>query len=216
MTEITNERGLQEFLRQKHAVLFFHAPWCQYAVISKQMIELVESYAKMGHRDVSFFFGEFEGERLALAEALVAAGVPATIAFTGGGSLSFFRHGKHERTMKSVIRRTPRTCFRVFGGYITYDPSAMARPLVHRGFSNGQTGQSSLLTPSLLTTAIFPGKQMRHSRQLDDAALRYRRSCGGQRSAGASRVRGRAVKGRGSVGHHKLGCCLIVRPGALR
>jgi hypothetical protein len=85
MTEITNERDLKEFFGQKHAILFFHAAWSQNAVISKQMIEFVESYAKMGQRDVSFFFGEFEGERLPLAEILVAAGVPATVAFTGDG-----------------------------------------------------------------------------------------------------------------------------------
>ena len=103
MTEITNERSLKEFFRQEHALLFFHARWSQYAVISKQMIEFVESYAKMGQRDVSFFFGEFEGGRLPLAEALVAAGVPATVAFTGNGSLSFFQRGQHIRTMKSVI-----------------------------------------------------------------------------------------------------------------
>ena len=103
MTEITNERGLKEFFGQKHGMLFFHASWSQYSVISKQMIEFVESYAKMGQRDVSFFFGEFEGDRLPLAEALVAAGVPPTVAFTGDGSLSFFQRGQHIRTMKSVI-----------------------------------------------------------------------------------------------------------------
>src|SRR5436190_23949730 len=102
MTEITNEQGLKEFFGQKHAILFFHAPWSQYAVISKQMIEFVESYAKTGQRDVSFFFGEFEGARVPLAEALIAAGVPATVAFTGSGSLSFFRRSQHVRTMTSV------------------------------------------------------------------------------------------------------------------
>src|ERR1043165_2358909 len=101
MTEITNEKGLKDFLGQKHAIVFFHAPWSQYSLISKQMIEFVESYAK-GQRDVSFFFGEFEGERVPLAEALIAAGVPATVAFTGNGSLSFFRRGQHIHTMSSV------------------------------------------------------------------------------------------------------------------
>ena len=104
MTEITNERDLKDFLAQKHAVLFFHAPWSQYAVISKQMIEFVEKYAKLEQRDVSFFFfGDFEEERIPLAEALVAAGVPRTIAFVGNGSLSFFRLGQHLLTMRSVI-----------------------------------------------------------------------------------------------------------------
>lgn len=103
MTEIKNERALTEFFKEKHALLFFHAPWSQYSVISKQMIEFVESYAKKGKRDASFFFGEFEGERVLLAEAVVAAGVPATVAFTGNGSLSFFQHGQHIRTMQSVI-----------------------------------------------------------------------------------------------------------------
>ena len=103
MTEITNEKGLKDFLGQTHAILFFHAPWSQYAVISKQMIEFMESYAKMTQRDVSFFFGEFESERVPVAEALVAVGVPATVAFTGNGSLSFFRRGQHIRTMSSVI-----------------------------------------------------------------------------------------------------------------
>ena len=103
MTEITSEQGLKEFFGQKHAILFFHAPWSQYAVISKQMIEFVESYAKTGQRDLLFYFGEFEEARLPLAEALVASGVPATVAFTGSGSLSFFRRGQHIHTMTSVI-----------------------------------------------------------------------------------------------------------------
>lgn len=103
MTEITNAGELKEFFRQERAAVFFHAPWSRYAVISKQIIEFVESYAKTGERDVSFFFGEFEGERTPFAEALVAAGVPATVAFTGDGSLSFFRRGQHIRTMKSVV-----------------------------------------------------------------------------------------------------------------
>jgi len=103
MTEITSEKGLRDFLGQWHAILFFHASWSQYAVISKQMIEFVESYAKMGQPDVSFFFGEFEGERVPLGEALIAAGVPATVAFTGNGSVSFFRCGSHVHTMQSVV-----------------------------------------------------------------------------------------------------------------
>lgn len=103
MTEITNEKGLKDFLGQQHAILFFHAPWSQYAVISRQMVEFVERYANMGQRDVSFFVGEFEGERVPLGETLVAAGVPATVAFIGNGSLSFFRRGQHNHRMSSVI-----------------------------------------------------------------------------------------------------------------
>jgi len=102
MIEIADGQGLEEFFKQRRAVLFFHAKWSQYAVISKRMVELVESYAT-GKTDAVFFFGHFEEERLPLAEALVAAGVPKDIAFTGGGSLSFFQHGKHLCTMKSVI-----------------------------------------------------------------------------------------------------------------
>lgn len=102
MIEITTEQDLKQFFRQTHAILFFHASWSQYAVISRQMVEFVERYAT-GKRDVSFFFGEFEGKRLPLAETLVAAGVPGDIAFSGNGSLSFFQHGKHLRTMHSVI-----------------------------------------------------------------------------------------------------------------
>jgi hypothetical protein len=67
------------------------------------MIEFVEHHAEMGQRDVSFFLGEFEGERVPLAEAVVAAGVPGSVAFTGNGSLSFFRLGQHILTMRSVI-----------------------------------------------------------------------------------------------------------------
>lgn len=103
MTEITNERDLKGFLRQKYAVPFFHASWSQYAVISKEMLEFVETYASMQQRNVRFFFGEFEGERLPLAEAVVATGVPGTVAFAGNGSLSFFRAGQHLHTMRSVI-----------------------------------------------------------------------------------------------------------------
>ena len=103
MTEIKNEQDLKDFFAQKQAVLFFHAPWSQYAVISKQMMEHVERYAKMAQRDISFFFGDFEEERTPLAEALVAAGVPKTIAFVGSGSLSFFQRGQHLLTMSSVI-----------------------------------------------------------------------------------------------------------------
>ena len=57
----------------------------------------------MGKKDVQFFFGEFEGERVSLGEAIVAAGVPAPATFTGNGSLSFFRRGQHIHTMSSVI-----------------------------------------------------------------------------------------------------------------
>jgi len=103
MVEIREEKDLRTFLKQEHAALFFHAPWSQYAVISKQIMEFVESYAKMGKKEVQFFFGEFEGERVPLAEAIVAAGVPAAVAFTGNGSLSFFRRGQHIHTMSSVI-----------------------------------------------------------------------------------------------------------------
>ena len=102
MIEIADDRGLEEFFKQERAVLFFHAKWSQYAVISKQMVELVEFYAP-GKIDAVFYFGEFEEERLPLAEALVAAGVPKELAFTGNGSLSFFQHGKHVCTMTSVI-----------------------------------------------------------------------------------------------------------------
>ena len=55
MIEITNERELKDFLTQKHAVLFFHASWSQYAVISNEMMEFVERYASMQQRNVSFF-----------------------------------------------------------------------------------------------------------------------------------------------------------------
>ena len=103
MVEIRDEKDLRTFLEQEHAALFFHAPWSQYAVISKQIMEFVESYSKMGKKEVQFFFGEFEGERVPLAEAIVAAGVPAAVAFTGNGSLSFFRRGQHIHTMSSVI-----------------------------------------------------------------------------------------------------------------
>src|SRR5947207_1511741 len=98
MIEITNESDLKEFFAQNSAILFFHASWSQYAVISKQMIEFVERYAKMGQRNVPFFFGEFEGP---LANALVAA-APSTVAFVGNRSLSFFRLGQHLLTMDSV------------------------------------------------------------------------------------------------------------------
>lgn len=103
MIEITNEQGLKEFFEQKHAILLFHAPWSQYAVISKQMVEFVETYAKMRQSDVAFFFGQFEEALAPLADPIVAAGVPPAIAFVGNGSLSFFRSGQHICTMRSVI-----------------------------------------------------------------------------------------------------------------
>jgi hypothetical protein len=103
MTEIKNERDLKDFLRRKHAVLFFHASWSLYAMISKEIMEFVENHAIMQQRNVSFFFGEFEDDRLPLAEAIVARGVPGTVAFAGNGSLSFFRLGQHMLTMRSVI-----------------------------------------------------------------------------------------------------------------
>jgi hypothetical protein len=103
MIEIKDEHGLRQLFTLDHAILFYHASWSRYATISKQMIEFVESYAKMGSLNVSFFFGEFEGERVPLAEALVAVGVPAAVAFAGNGSLSFFRRGQHVHTMRSVI-----------------------------------------------------------------------------------------------------------------
>jgi hypothetical protein len=59
MTEIKNERDLKDFLRRKHAVLFFHASWSLYAMISKEIMEFVENHAIMQQRNVSFFFGEF-------------------------------------------------------------------------------------------------------------------------------------------------------------
>jgi hypothetical protein len=86
------------------AVLFFDASWSQYAVISKAMVEFVELYAKMGKRNVAFYYlGEFEPERMPLADALVAAGVRGAIAFVVNGSLSFFKNGKRMLTMSSVI-----------------------------------------------------------------------------------------------------------------
>lgn len=103
MIEIHDESDLRLLLKQEHAALFFHAPWSRYAILSKQMVEFVESYAKMGRKDVHFFFGEFEGELVHLAEAVVAAGVPARVAFTGNGSLSFFRRGQHIHTLSSVV-----------------------------------------------------------------------------------------------------------------
>lgn len=103
MIEITNEQGLKDLFEQKHAVLFFHAPWSQYAVISKQMIEFVETYAKMGQSDVTFFFIEPDEANAPLAGPLVATGVPRAVAFVGNGSLSFFRSGRHIHTMRSVI-----------------------------------------------------------------------------------------------------------------
>ena len=103
MKEIKTEQDLSEFLKKKRAILFFHAPWSGYAMISKTMIEFVETYAKTGHEDVSFHFGVFEDERIPLADTLVATGVPATTVFTGNGSLSFFRSGQHIHTLPSVI-----------------------------------------------------------------------------------------------------------------
>lgn len=102
MVEIRDEKDLRRFLKQEHAALFFHAPWSQYAVISKQMMEFVESYAKMGENDIQLFFGEFEGDRVSLAEAIVAVGVPSS-AFAGNGSVSFFHRGSHVHTMRSVV-----------------------------------------------------------------------------------------------------------------
>jgi len=66
-------------------------------------LKVAQRDAKMRKKDVSFFFGEFEGGRLPLADALIAAGVPKEIAFTGDGSLSFFQRGKHLCKMRSVI-----------------------------------------------------------------------------------------------------------------
>jgi hypothetical protein len=103
MTEITNEKGLNDFLGEKHAILFFHASWSRYSVISRQMVEFVEGYAKVSQRNLPFFFGEFEGARVPLADALVAAGVRASVVFAGNGSLSFFRGGQHVHTISSVI-----------------------------------------------------------------------------------------------------------------
>jgi hypothetical protein len=104
MIEITNERELREFFSQKCAVLFFDAPWSRYALISKAMMEFVEDYAKMGKRNVAFYYlGELKPERMPLAEALVTAGVGSAIAFVGNGSLSFFKNGQHMLTMSSVI-----------------------------------------------------------------------------------------------------------------
>ena len=102
MIEIANDRDLREFLRRRQAALFFHATWSQYAVISKLMIEFVESKSIMGKRDIGFFWGEFEGDRVPLAKTVVALGVPDE-AFLGNGSLSFFRQGEHVQTMRSVI-----------------------------------------------------------------------------------------------------------------
>ena len=103
MIEITSDQHLNEFFRQEHAIMFFHAPWSQYAVISKQMMEFMERYADMSKQDVRFFYGQFENESIPLGEALVAAGVPPIVAFTGNGSLSIFRRGQHIHTLSSVI-----------------------------------------------------------------------------------------------------------------
>jgi hypothetical protein len=62
MIEIRDEKRLVEMLSQKHALLFFHAPWSQYAVLSKLMTEFVEEYAKSDCPEVKFFFGEFYDE----------------------------------------------------------------------------------------------------------------------------------------------------------
>jgi hypothetical protein len=103
MIEIASDQDLNEFFRQEHAMLFFDAPWSKYAVIGKQMVEFVESYANAGKQNLRFYYGQFEGERIPLAEGLVVAGVPKAVAFVGKGSLSFFRSGKHIHTMASVI-----------------------------------------------------------------------------------------------------------------
>lgn len=74
-----------------------------YAVISKQMIAFVEQQALQAKLDVSFYYGQFEEERVSLVDALVAAGVSGDVVSRGSGSLSFFRRGKHMTTMVSVV-----------------------------------------------------------------------------------------------------------------
>jgi hypothetical protein len=98
MVEVRNERDLNELFQEAWALLFSHADWSQYAVISKSMLELIE-------RDlgVPLFCGQFENERLPLAHILVAAGVPGNIAFAGAGSVSLFQGGKHVWTITSVV-----------------------------------------------------------------------------------------------------------------
>lgn len=103
MIAITNERELQDFFARENAVLFFHAEWSQYAVISKQILAFVERCSELEQRRVSFFFGEFEGALLPLAQKLATAGVSTSALGSGAGSLSFFRRGQHVRTLGSVV-----------------------------------------------------------------------------------------------------------------
>jgi hypothetical protein len=113
MIEISDEQGLKNLFEQKYAILFFHAAWSQYAVIGKQMIEFVETYAKMGNSDMvpakmrqsdlAFFFIQPDEAPAQLSHSLVAAGVPRAAASVGNGSLSFFRNGQHVYTMRSVV-----------------------------------------------------------------------------------------------------------------
>ena len=103
MIKIESDQDLDEFFRQEHAILFFDAPWSKYAVISRQMVEFVETRPNAERQQLRFFHGHFEGDRIPLAERLIAAGVPEAIAFVGSGSLSFFRSCDHVHTIASVI-----------------------------------------------------------------------------------------------------------------
>lgn len=103
MIAITNERELQDFFTREKALLFFHAQWSDYAVLSKQILAFVERYSELEQRKVPFFFGEFEGALLPLAQSLATAGVSNSALGSGAGSLSFFRHGQHVRTIRSVV-----------------------------------------------------------------------------------------------------------------
>ena len=132
MIEIVSDQDLNEFFQEEHAILFFHATWSKYAVISKQMVEFVESYANAGEQHLRFFYGQFEGDRIPLAEILVAAGIPGAIAFVGDGSLSFFRRGEHIHTMRSVIGEGKFAVWRHIDGLLKQqkeaDKTCMATP----------------------------------------------------------------------------------------
>ncbi len=103
MKEIKSEIDIECILKAEAAIVFFHADWSEYAMISKQMMEHVERYCNLaGNEKVKFWFGQLEGDLLPLAEKLVSLDVPSDN-FRGSGGVSFFKAGIHLAAITSVI-----------------------------------------------------------------------------------------------------------------
>ncbi|MEM6755526.1 MAG: hypothetical protein AAF586_00025 [Planctomycetota bacterium] len=102
MIAIKTHGHLDDLFAETAAVLFFEADWSQYALISRQMMSHVESYARMGKVPIAFYSGAFDGEDASMANRLREGGIQIH-AFNGGGSVAFYRKGELTHFMLSVI-----------------------------------------------------------------------------------------------------------------